>query len=107
METKWHSISLKKIFNILHSDKGGLSKEEAQRRLERYGKNKLPEVKTDSVLVIFLRQFQSPLIYVLLGAALIVVAIGEITDGIVISIVLILNAIIGAVQEEHRIHCVF
>ena len=99
METKWHSISLKKIFNILHSDKGGLSKEEAQRRLERYGKNKLPEVKTDSVLVIFLRQFQSPLIYVLLGAALIVVAIGEITDGIVISIVLILNAIIGAVQE--------
>lgn len=89
----------KNIFSALKTHKSGLTKEEARYRLKKYGPNKLPEKKPDSYFIIFLRQFQSPLIYILIIAAVIVFLMKEITDGLVISFVLIFNAIIGAIQE--------
>src|SRR3989338_3402150 len=59
----------------------------------------LPERKPDSVARIFLRQFQSPLIYILLGASATVFLMGELADGSIILAVLIFNAIVGTIQE--------
>ncbi len=99
MQIKWHSISLPEIFAETKSKQNGLASQEATKRLKEYGLNKLPEGKVDSILVIFLRQFQSPLIYILLAASMIVFAMGEIVDGSIILAVLLFNAIVGTIQE--------
>ena len=83
----------------MESNESGLTEKEAILRQKKYGLNKLPESKPDSILIIFLRQFKSPLIYILMLAAFVVFAIGEIADGFIIFAVLILNAIVGSVQE--------
>ncbi|HAS84613.1 MAG TPA: hypothetical protein DCS23_00860 [Candidatus Yonathbacteria bacterium] len=95
----WHTKSFEEIFTILETDGEGLNSPEVARRKEKYGENKLPEVAPDSILRIFFRQFESPLIYVLLAAAGIVLILGEALDAVVIFAVLFINAIIGSVQE--------
>lgn len=77
----------------------GLRSAEAAQLLRKYGPNALPEGKVDSLLVLFLRQFQSPLIFILVAAALIIVFMGDLTDGGIIFSVLLFNAIVGTVQE--------
>ncbi len=99
MDYTWHTKKAKDIFGILHSNDKGLSKEEAKTRLEKYGLNKLPDAKVDSLLIIFLRQFQSPLIYILFFASLIVFLMKEFIDGSIILFVLLFNAIVGTIQE--------
>jgi Ca2+-transporting ATPase len=99
MENNWHTKIFSEIFVALNTSERGLSKEEANRRLREHGFNKLPEAKVDSLAVIFLRQFQSPLIYILLTASLIVFAMREIVDGSIILAVLLFNAIVGTIQE--------
>ena len=77
----------------------GLSTEEAERRLEQYGRNKLEGKAKKGILALFLGQLKDMLIYVLLAAAGITFVIGEYVDGLIILLVVILNAIIGVVQE--------
>ncbi len=78
----------------------GLSMEQVQRRLSQNGKNILPEGKKDTWLSIFISQFQSPLIYILLIAAVIIFVVGEHRmDAFIISGVLFFNAIVGTIQE--------
>lgn len=89
----------KDIFQELNTGERGLTKGEAKNRLLRYGLNKLPEVKADNLAVVFLRQFQSPLIFILLLATAVVFLTGENTDGFVILFVLLFNAIVGTFQE--------
>lgn len=67
--------------------------------MRRDGPNKLPEFKADSLFVIFLRQFKSPFIYILLVAGGLVFATGETVDGFIVISVLLFNAIIGTIQE--------
>ncbi len=95
----WHTKDLKEVFNILKSSPEGINLSKAISRREKYGYNKLPEPKTDNLFLIFLRQFKSPLIYILLCAAVILLFIGDFSDVLVIFIVLISNAIIGTLQE--------
>ncbi|MDI6821001.1 MAG: HAD-IC family P-type ATPase [Patescibacteria group bacterium] len=95
----WYAKTIPNIFEILRSREHGLTKEEAIERLQAHGPNKLPEGKVDGLLVIFLRQFQSPLIYILLAAAAIVFTMGEVIDALVILTVLFFNAIVGTIQE--------
>src|SRR3989344_1124129 len=99
MDNQWHALEIENVFKILETDKNGLSGAEARRRQETYGPNKLAEQKSESVFVIFLRQFESPLIYILLAASLLVFVMGEALDGAVILAVLLLNAVIGSFQE--------
>lgn len=87
------------IFELLHAKAAGLSVEEAARRLQDEGPNVLPEKQPDTVAEIFLRQFKSPLIYILLAAAVTVFLLGETADGAIILAVLLFNAIIGSIQE--------
>jgi len=98
-QLQWHSKTLPEILDALRSREHGLTKEEATERLKEYGPNKLPEGKVDGLPVIFFRQFQSPLIYILLAASAIVFAMGEVVDGSVILAVLLFNAIVGTIQE--------
>lgn len=100
MATKtWPNKSLDEVFKQLKSGREGLTEKKAASRLAKYGYNKLPEAKMDSLAVIFIRQFKSPFIYVLLAASLIIFFLQEITDSLIILFVLFLNAIIGAFQE--------
>ncbi|MBI1974324.1 MAG: HAD-IC family P-type ATPase [Candidatus Zambryskibacteria bacterium] len=99
MNNNFHTQSLQDVFIKLQTSERGLTVEEANRRLKEYGPNKLPEAKADSLTIIFLRQFQSPLIYILLAASAAVFATGEIIDGLIILAVLIFNAIVGTIQE--------
>jgi magnesium-transporting ATPase (P-type) len=98
-QLSWHTKAIPEILAVLHSREHGLTTEEATRRLKKYGLNKLPEGKVDSLPVIFLRQFQSPLIYILLTASMVVFAMGETIDGSIILAVLFFNAIVGTIQE--------
>ena len=95
----WHSKTISEIFDTFRARERGLTKEEAAERLKEYGPNKLPEAKVDSLAVIFLRQFQSPLIYILLAASLVVFTMKEMIDGVIILFVLLFNAIVGTLQE--------
>ncbi len=80
--------------------KTGLTDQEADVRLKRDGYNRLPEGKQDSWLSIFISQFQSPLIYILLIAAIIIFFVGDRKiDAFIISGILFFNAIIGSIQE--------
>ncbi len=99
MENHWHIKSTEEVLDALRSSEKGLSKEEAERRLKEYGPNKLPEGKVDGLPIIFLRQFQSPLIYILLTASIVVFAMRETIDGSIILAVLLFNAIVGTIQE--------
>ncbi|HRZ95263.1 MAG TPA: HAD-IC family P-type ATPase [Candidatus Moranbacteria bacterium] len=95
----YYSKELDGIFQELNTGEHGLAKGEAKNRLLRYGANKLPETKADGLATIFFRQFQSPLIFILLLATVVVFLTGENTDGFVILFVLFFNAVVGMIQE--------
>ncbi len=99
MQNIWHTKTILDILQAFHTSERGLATDEVVRRLKEYGYNKLPESKPDGLLIIFLRQFQSPLIYILLAASVIVFFMGETIDGSIILAVLLFNAIVGTVQE--------
>ncbi|MDO8522786.1 MAG: HAD-IC family P-type ATPase, partial [bacterium] len=95
----WHTKTVPDVLDMLRSREHGLTKKEANERFQEYGLNKLPEGKVDGLLLIFFRQFQSPLIYILFAAAGIVFAMGEVINASIIFAVLLFNAIVGTIQE--------
>ena len=100
MEEKWYNFSIEQSLQTLHTARTGLSERTAQERLEQYGPNILRPKKKASPLLVFLRQFLSPLIYVLLAAAIISAIVEHYLDAGVIAGILLLNAIIGFTQEN-------
>jgi magnesium-transporting ATPase (P-type) len=97
--TAWHSLPEKDIFEELKSSNGGLSSEDVSERQQEYGKNSLPVKKPVTVFTVLLHQFLSPLIYILIAAGIISVAMGDEKDAIFIFLVVFLNAGIGTHQE--------
>jgi len=96
----WHHQSIQEVASLLAADaEQGLTDKEVAARLVRYGSNKLRKGKRFSALVIFISQFKSLVIWVLIGAAVVSAALGETTDGIAIMAIVILNAVIGFIQE--------
>ncbi|WP_434729628.1 cation-translocating P-type ATPase [Rhizobium binae] len=77
----------------------GLDSKEAESRLAKYGQNLLPEPEATTFITVFLRQFRSPLIYILLLAAAVSLVVSDTKDTIFIGIVLLLNGLIGSLQE--------
>ena len=94
-----HAESGDGVLTALRSSHHGLSRLEAATRLEQCGRNALPRAKTPGIVRVFLHQFKSPLIYVLVAAALFSLAIQEWSDAGFIGAVLLVNAIIGTIQE--------
>lgn len=97
--TKWYQLPPERVFEALASRRSGLTEQEVQERLSRYGTNELNGRKKTSPVMVFLRQFLSPLVYVLVAASAVNVVIGKYTDAIVILITLLIMAAIGFIQE--------
>lgn len=95
----WYSLAASEVLTALDVGEHGLSKAEADRRREEHGENELPQGDPPSRAKILLRQFQSPLIYILVLAGIVSAAIGETTDAGFIFAILVLNAVIGGFQE--------
>ena len=96
----WHSLPIEEALARLATDGRGLSSAEAARRLAAHGANKIPARPTAGLGAIFLRQFKSPLIYLLLAAGAVSLAVGETIDAGFIFVVLLVNAVVGAAQER-------
>jgi P-type Ca2+ transporter type 2C len=78
----------------------GLTSEEVKERLTKYGENKLAAKKGKSLIQLFFAQLNDAMIYILLGAALISGILGELSDAIIIALVILINAIVGLIQES-------
>jgi len=99
-EQPWHAIDAERVTELFDSNvQQGLSQEEARRRMSVYGENRLVEEAATSPLRIFLRQFADFIIWVLIAAALVSGAIGEWLDSTAIFVIVVVNAILGFVQE--------
>ncbi|MFC1952446.1 cation-translocating P-type ATPase [Chloroflexota bacterium] len=96
----WYSVSPEQALLDLKTGNEGLSDIDVAVRFEQYGPNRLKSVKETSVWKILLHQFTSPLIYILLVAMVVTLAIQHWTDAIVIGVVIAINAIIGFIQEN-------
>lgn len=94
-----HASSGDEILAACQSSRHGLTHTEASARLEQHGRNSLPETKPPGIGMVFLHQFASPLIYVLVVAALLSVVIREWSDAGFIAAVLMINGVIGTIQE--------
>lgn len=94
-----HAAAPDAVLAALESDAEGLKTAEAAARLARHGPNRLPEAQGPGPLRRFLRHFNDVLIYVLLGAAALSLALGHVLDTVVILAVVVVNAVIGFVQE--------
>ena len=100
MMAHWHALEPAQVVAALQSDvRDGLSGQEATRRRARHGANSLPSVRAKPAWRVLLRQFRSPLVAILFAAAALAVALGHVGDAGVILAVVIVNALIGAVQE--------
>ncbi|MDY4252465.1 calcium-translocating P-type ATPase, PMCA-type [Clostridium sp.] len=97
----WFNKNSKEVINELSTDLiNGLSSSEAKLRLTKYGLNKIQGKKKKSIFQLFLAQINDIMIYILLIAAIISFVVGEVSDSIIILIVIFINAIIGVIQES-------
>ncbi|MCX6814391.1 MAG: calcium-translocating P-type ATPase, SERCA-type [Candidatus Aenigmarchaeota archaeon] len=99
MAVGWNELEAKQVLKELQSSEKGLSEQDVQTRLQKYGTNEIREEKKISRLEIFLNQFKSILVIILIGATVFSAAIGEILDAAAIIAIVILNAIFGFFQE--------
>jgi len=99
LECRWYAVPVQETFARLEASTNGLDENEVAARRLVFGDNSLPTARRSGLAIVYLRQFKSPLIYLLLAAAAVSLAIGELTDAVFIFVVLQVNAIIGAAQE--------
>ncbi|MBK6744634.1 MAG: cation-transporting P-type ATPase [Hydrogenophilales bacterium] len=98
-ERPWHSLTASETCAVLSASRAGLDHAEAERRLKRYGPNRLPAPQRHSAFYRFLLQFNNVLIYVLLAAGGVTALLGHWIDSGVIFGVVVINACIGFIQE--------
>ncbi|MFP4074810.1 MAG: HAD-IC family P-type ATPase, partial [Actinomycetota bacterium] len=96
----WHALEVSEVEDRLGTGSHGLTGAEASARLSVHGPNRLEEEPPPSPLVVFIRQFRSPLIFILLVAMVVTLLLAEYLDAVVIGVVLLLNAVIGFSQER-------
>lgn len=95
----WHSLTPEKTLSKLNTQASGLTQLQAQQRLQQYGLNRLPEPARTSAWFRFLLHFHNVLIYVLIGSAVVTMLLGHWVETAVILAVVVINALIGFVQE--------
>lgn len=97
--TPWHASHVADVLAELGTTREGLGTAEARSRLATVGPNVLPRARQDGPLQLLWRQIHSPLIWVLIASAALAIALGKVTDGVVVLAVVVLNTIIGFIQE--------
>ncbi|MDP1629643.1 MAG: HAD-IC family P-type ATPase, partial [bacterium] len=100
MQKIWHNLTAEEVLGELKTSRSGLGGAEVKERLKHYGPNKLAEEKPVLLWFIFLKQFQSPLIYILVLAGGVTLFLRDFTDSIVIFGAVFLNTAIGFFQER-------
>ena len=96
---EYYRLLAPKVLQEMKSSVKGLSEGEAKARIEKYGPNELTAVAGKGKLAIFLEQFSSFIVYILIAATIISALLGEYVDAVVIGIILVLNAVMGFIQE--------
>ena len=99
MNSEWHAMQTEELMEALEASEKGLSEEEANRRLQEFGPNELVERKRTTPLQIFVGQFKDIFVIMLLVAIGISIVVGEIVDASTIGAIVVLNAVVGFVQE--------
>jgi cation-transporting ATPase F len=106
-EKAWHSLSIDEVATTLQTNlSGGLTADNGARRLAEVGLNRLTQIKTQGPLVRFLVQFYQPLVMILLAATLVTLTLKEWVDAAVIFAVILVNAMIGFIQESRALKAI-
>ncbi|WP_223637793.1 HAD-IC family P-type ATPase [Corallococcus sp. EGB] len=95
----WHALLPEAVLERLSATEQGLTGEAARERLARHGPNALERSRPVSAWKLLWRQLDSPLIWVLIASAGLAILLGKVTDGLVVAAVVVLNTLIGFVQE--------
>jgi magnesium-transporting ATPase (P-type) len=96
---QWHAKEYIEVLEDIDSSVKGLTASEAKKRLLKYGLNQIKRKNKDGALKLLWRQINNPLIWVLLGSSTLATLLGKITDGLVVLSVVVVNSIIGFIQE--------
>ena len=96
----YYSMTTEELKTRLKTNENGLSNAEAKRRINKYGLNELPKKKRDSVFKIFINELLDPIIMLLLVAIIASLIVGEIVDAIAIALIILIDLIIGVVEER-------
>jgi Ca2+-transporting ATPase len=96
---QWHAKESDEVIKEFETTKNGLPSAEAKRRLLTFGANQIKRKKKDGPLKLLWRQINNPLIWVLLGSSTLATLLGKITDGLVVLSVVVINTVIGFIQE--------
>jgi Ca2+-transporting ATPase len=97
----WYKKTEQEVIEELNTDrKSGLNDSEVNRRIKKYGKNEFKEEKKKGLLKMIFEQINDVMIYILIAAAVASASLGEVSDAIIIGIVITLNAVIGIIQER-------
>ncbi|HEY0669057.1 MAG TPA: cation-translocating P-type ATPase [Sphingobacteriaceae bacterium] len=96
---KWYLRDSDEVISLMDSSRNGLTQQAVEDRIEIYGLNKLEDKKKKPVWLLFLDQFKDFMILVLIAAAIISGFMGDVTDAIIILIIVLLNAVLGFVQQ--------
>lgn len=96
----FHTCSVDKIMKHFNTTENGITDEEAKQRIDKYGRNELKEEKGRTLFDMLIDQFKDIMIIILLVAAAISGFMGEITDTVIIITVVIINAVLGVIQEN-------
>ncbi len=99
IKREWYRYSPQEIFGLFEMTEKGLTKEQFNLNLEKYGKNILIDSKPRYWFEIFLAQIKSPLVYILIFSATIVFLLGDYVDSAILAGIVLLNSVIGTVQE--------
>lgn len=96
---EWHTLESDAVFQKINSSEEGLDSDESKRRLKKYGSNILQTKTSETIPRILLRQLRNPIVYVLLASTLLAFTLRKFTDGVVVLSIVILNTMIGFIQE--------
>ena len=96
----WHALKLTEVYETLHTSEEGLGDAEAAERLKKYGRNELRSKPPKTILQMLKAQIVDPMVLILIGAAAFSAILQEWTEAAVIFVIVIVNAIIGIVQEK-------
>jgi len=95
----WHLLPLSEISQLLNTSPSGIDNISATQRLEEYGKNQITDKKKKTVFQMLLHQLMDFMILILIAAAIISGVLGDVTDTVIILAIIILNAVVGFIQE--------
>jgi Ca2+-transporting ATPase len=104
---RWHHLQAEEVVRLLDADlKRGLSEAEIKHRLEKFGPNVISPRRGTPAWIKFLQQFHQPLVYILLAAGAVTALLGEWVDTSVIFGVVMINAIVGFLQETKAVNAI-